>query len=476
MGNLPPVHNASSPSLYTPRTAPEPRGISTSPESATPPEEASSLQDTASLAYRPLKKGLAKPMMDMQSLFAVGPLEDLSGTPIGQDERGIVVYLGERLHQHLADEKEALALARQRGSVLDQPDSAVVQNRSGTYDLYNLERDRGSWRKEEHDFNGYHRLRAAQFQDPGTRGDRLTAVVSEDKQVRYLGSEPSPARYPQIANPAPLLPTNAPAALRQETVQHLRGQAVAVLHRLEAMEKDLGAQKDHRGVFSAMYRVITERGVAELDRFIAQGDLRAAEFEGALLVNFANRYFAAYDAYAAGNMAEVPEVWRSAFDGGRHAESQNYPKASVTEIVSSSMIAHIINDLPQTLQDIGYPAASDRQKLDAVYDSFNGALMEEKSRIMDAVATHYGHTDMHFLDSLATTLLTPHVWGPAGDNIPELLKRPWGQQITQRAQGEVFTLMRTLAKQRALSDSPSEIQHKARGISDAARILTPGGN
>lgn len=473
MGNLNPIANASTQALYQQlvtaaqdqRLSPEEQqNLRTTAEASgdIDHQEALLLQQASSMRYVSLEQGKAKAAVDIH-LFATAPTSDLSGQSIGHDEKNRPITLGKTLAKDIETEKEALALAHRRGHIFDKPDTAVVQNTRGLYELYDIRRPHGKGLKNDHDFNGYHRLRAAQFKHPGALGDRLIAVVSEDKQARYMGQESSPARYATIANPAPLLPANAPIALRQESVQHLREQALKVLQRLETMEQDLGLQKDHRGVFSAMYRVITERGVAELDRFIAQGDLRAAEFEGALLINFANRYFAAYDAYAAGDMAQVPEVWRSAFDGGRNAESQGYPKASVTEIVTSSMIAHIINDLPQTLQDIGYPEATDRQTLDQVYDSFNGALMEEKAHIMNAVSTHYGHTDMHVLDNLALHLLTPHL-------------KSWGQQASQRAQGEVFTLMRTLAKQRALSDSPTDIQHKAQGISDAARILTPGGN
>lgn len=486
MGNLNPIPNASTQALYQhvltaaqdKQLSPEEQqNLRTTAEASgdIDHQEALLLEQVSSMRYVSLEQGKAKAAVDLH-LFATPASSELVGQSIGQDDKGTPVTLGKALAKQVKTEKEALALAQHRGNLLDQPDTAVVQNTRGLYELYDIQRPRGKWYKNDHDFNGYHRLRAAQFQNPGALGDRLIAVVSEDKQVRYMGRESSPTTYPQIPNPSPLLPASATLSQRMETVNALKKQSLEVLQRLESMAQDLGQQKDHRGVFSAMYRVITERGITELDHFIAQGDLRAAEFEGALLINFANRYFAAYDAYAAGDMAQVPEVWRSAFDGGRNAESQGYPKASVTEIVTASMIAHIINDLPQTLQDIGYPEATDRQNLDRVYDSFNGALMEEKSHIMDAVATHYGHTDMHVLDGLAIHLLTPHLWSPDGEKLPDTLKRPWGQQASQRAQGEVFTLMRTLAKQRALSDSPADIQHKAQGISDAARILTPGGN
>lgn len=446
-------------------------------------QEAAFLQEISSITHVPLPQGKAQTVIEGAALFDTLPPPSLSGQFVGQDERGTPVFLGASLGTGIATEKEALQQAYDRGSFVDQPDTAVVQNAQGYYELYDLERTREGAFKDSHDFNGYSRLRAAQWQDPNIEAPaqpeaRLIAVVSEDKQVRYLGRESSPAAYQRPPDPEPLLPPTAASLQRQAVVTTLRAHAGQVLDRLQHMEQDLGQQQDHRGVFAAMYRVITERGIAELDGYIARGDWRAAEFEGALLVNFANRYFDAYDAYASGNLEQVPEVWRSAFDGGRNAEAKGYPKASITEVVGASMIAHIINDLPQTLQDIGYAQAPDRDTaLTAVYDSFNGPLMDEKDRIMDAVSHHYGKTDMHFLDGLAGQLLTPYLAGPGLSHTPQSgLLSVWGSQANQKLQGEVFTLMRTVARQRAVEMEPAEIRQKAQGISDAARFLTPGGN
>lgn len=399
---------------------------------------------------------------------------DLDGESISS--RGSGVNLGEK-HGTYATEKEAVQAARAQWGLLDDPDLAVVQNEQGNYDVYEVEIPT-RFREDGVDFASYGALRATDFNAPGDQGQQLVAMVSDDNDVRYLGRESSPHDYGTVPYPDPITPVSASDDVRLEKVNELRANADKVLARLHQMEADLGEQKDHRGVFSAMYRVITERGIEEMDKFIESGDLRAAEFEGALLTNFANRYFDAYDAYASGDMDNVPEVWRSAFDSGRNAEADGYSKAAITEVVTLSMTAHIINDLPQTLQDIGYPDAADRDtKLMEVYDSFNGALMEEKGAIMDAVATNFGNTDMHMLDKMAGTLLSPTLLPGTGLPAPVVIPiLPNGERRADALQGEAFTIMRTIARDRAVELSPSQIEARALNLSDALRIVTPGGN
>jgi hypothetical protein len=412
-----------------------------------------------------LTDGQSQTPIEPNQMQFPSPAMPLTGAPIGEDTSHHRLRLG-TLHGTYLSEREALQSARRIWGIIDSPDLAIMQTREGNYQVYGVE----GGGHNGGDFGNYEQTRAAALTAVLPDGSRLTGLMSDNHATRFLNREATPNRYGRPADPQPLTDaatTSIPVRLQR--VADLRAQATQTVARLQHMERDLGPQKDHRGIFSAMYRVITERGVRDMDRLAEQGDLRGAEMTGSLITNFANRYFDAYDAYSRGDMANVPEVWRSAFDSGRNAEAAGYPAASVTEVVSLSMVAHIINDLPQTLQDIGYPTASDRAShLEGVYDSFNQALMEEKPNILAALTQHYGVTDMHLLDTLGAGFFGARPFLP-----PNLRQ---GSQTANVLQGEVFTQMRTFARESAVARTPEQIRIQGLNISDWVRTLTPGGN
>jgi hypothetical protein len=435
------------------------------------------LQNLESGTAFTLRSGSASASIDPKQLsFPVArSASALQGQTIGTTAGtfgDFTVKLGQPIGTYRT-ERDAVIAARAQYGIGDDPDVAIVQNANGKYQLHKLEMP-GWVTRDDADFRSYGQIRSAQLQSSLPQGAKLIAVVSEDNDVRFFARESSPRTYGRPDYPPAMTPAQGTSAAdRQARVTQLRASASQALERLKQMEQDLGGQKDHRGIFSTMYRVITEKAIKEMDRFTAQGDLRAAEFEGSLLVNFANRYFDAYDNYSQGNLQAVPEVWRSAFDAGRNAEAAGYNKTSMTEVVGLSMVAHIINDLPQTLKDIGYTNASDRQShLQGVYDSFNGALMEEKGNIMGALGKQYGTTDIHMLDALGSVVLG----GGAAVLTTPILAPIIGPRANNAIQGEVFTLMRTMARDRALSMTPAEIKARALNLSDNLRVITPGGN
>lgn len=432
-------------------------------------QEQAVLQRLESGAAFTLRSGSASVTIDPKQLSFPSAATSQEGITIGTSQNTPV-----RLGRHLGtcnSEREAMRAARAQYGVLDDPDVAIIQSADGKYQLHTLEMP--NWISDDgDDFNSYKEIRNAQLNASLPKGSRLIAVISDENDARFFARESSPNNYyPRPANPAPITPAlSTSEADRQARVHELRASAYKALDRLKVMENDLGSQRDHRGIFATMYRVITERAIKEMYKFIEQGDWRAAEFEGALLVNFANRYFDAYDNYSRGNLQAVPEVWRSAFDAGRNAEAAGYNKASVTEIVALSMVAHILNDLPQTLRDIGYNKAIDRQgHLQGVYDGFNKALMEEKPKIMGALSKHYGFTDVHMLDVLGTVVL--------GRVVSPLGGVGFDSKANNAVQSEIFTWMRTQARDAATSEkSAEEIRSDALKISDRVRTLIPGGN
>lgn len=290
------------------------------------------------------------------------------------------------------------------------------------------------------DLSRYEQLRDLQV------SSGILALVSQRGKVRFNAPQQSPLAFAPIRG-----------AAAADRLPELIAKSEQVLLRLKQMEQVLGERRDHRGVFAAMYRVITERAQTEMHSYIGKGDLRAAEFEGRLLIEFANYYFRAFDAYAAGDLKAVPEVWRSAFDAGRLAELRGYPAWSTTEIVGLSMVAHIVHDLPFVLKSLNFNAQD--AHINAVYDHFNTALISEKDRIIGAIAKAYGPTDLARLEKALNATLAPL---PGANPAPQIEKG-------------LFSALRNLAKREAQQNSPSEIRQISLRLSDRVRLL-PGGN
>lgn len=372
--------------------------------------------------------------------------QSLKGQPIGNLGKN-KIYIG--AHRKAFDtEGDALKfLHDQKKFRLDNQDFALVQSRHGTYHLYELKMPRFGL-SDGRDLSSYKDLRSARFSSLPQQA-RLMGVLSEHLQFRAQTREaPVTAAFKPIPDPHP-----------NDSLTSLRNRSFQALERLQTMESELGQVQDHRGIFAAMYRVITERGIEEMDKMIANGDKAGAEFEARLLVNFANKYFAAYDAYSAGNMQQVPEVWRSAFDAGRNAEATGYNRTSVTEVTALSMVAHIIHDLPLTLKEIGYKGDPHQEK---VYDQFNGALMEEKNRIISAITRKFGPTDLDLIET-------------AFRSVAQTVAKGCGERVALAVEQGIFSGMREIAKWQSQNYQLNQIESFSLRLSDASRLL-PGGN
>lgn len=374
--------------------------------------------------------------------------DTLTGKKLGVNAAGKQLLFGKiagRRHGY-ADERSALDAALQFSRFVDDPDVAVVK-RDDKYFFYEIDTKSITGK----DLSTYEDLRACTFYDSYPKGHRLLCVGSENKHFRFYLGQASPREY-----------TLPPDMTHADSLATLRKKAVANHERLVGMTRDLGATKDHRTVFAAAYRVITVRAIAEFDSYKQAGKPESAQFDGRLICNFARRYFAAYDAYAAGRMREVDEVWRTAFDAGRIAQAKDFSQFSVSEILLLSMCAHIIHDLALTLGAIGY----DKGQLQSdTYDHFNQALIEEKDRILAAVEEHFGETDLHRLERPFTRALQAISQRfNAGD---------LGQDVARGA----FAALRGLAKQLFHRGySKAKIGEVALFAEDLARKGLPGGN
>lgn len=364
------------------------------------------------------------------------------------DTAGPRFALGQATSRASSNPRAALNAARLRPYLIDSEDMVILRQ-NGKYQAFELSR---TGRLMDQDFGSYAELRGASRLPGLPPNAEVFAVMADNKDFRFMQPQAGPA-YARPPYPPPLLPANASVAQRQERLALLQRDFGAVADRLSQMASDLGKAGDHRGIFTNMYNITTQAGQAEVQRLIAGGQLREAEFLSSLCIDFANRYFDAYDAYTHGPLEAVSEPWRNAFDFGRQAQEAGVLPASVSKVLGLSIVAHIINDLPQTLQSTGYTTASDREStLRATYDFFDAALMDRKSQIMGALKSNYGVNDTLILDRLA-------------DQIPF--------QANDTGQRKLFGVMRNTARERAESLSPQEITAEATRLGDWIRTLMP---
>jgi hypothetical protein len=106
----------------------------------------------------------------------------------------------------------------------------------------------------------------------------------------------------------------------------------------------LASSCDHDAIFSLTYLRVTE----EYRRTIESPTF----FEDTPFVNhedvvFAGYYFAAYDAWTAGRIAEVPPAWRVAFDASRDRGVTSYGNLLL------GINAHVQRDLPFVVYSLG---------------------------------------------------------------------------------------------------------------------------
>ncbi len=344
---------------------------------------------------------------------------------------------------------QTLMRARYAPSLVGHEDMVILKQ-DGQYQVFELD---GPGLVIDDDLDNYKDLRKLNQLPQLPENAEIVAVMADNKNLRFLQPQPGPA-YARPADPPPILPAEASTAERQERLAQLQENFAEVADRLQQMASDLGETQDHRGIFTNLYNITTQSGQEEVQRLIDNGQLREAEFLCTLCIDFANRYFDAYDAYTHGAVEDVSEPWRNAFDFGREAQKMGTTKLNVSQVLGLSIVAHIINDLPQTLQAVGYTEASDKEStLRGTYDFFDAALMNQKTKIMDALTTHYGINDTLVLDKIAEQL-------------------PFN--INNKGQRELFAIMRNTARERAESLDPGAITDKATSTGDWVRRLMPG--
>ena len=151
----------------------------------------------------------------------------------------------------------------------------------------------------------------------------------------------------------------------------------AVARALDGRARAFEDRKDGRCVFTHAYSLMTRRIAAELETSGLDDPGWVVDVAEA----FAERYFYALESYERGG--ETPPGWRAVFAAiiGR--------KTSVVEDLVFGVYAHIVRDLPHTLQEVGLVDADGRSRLHDhhVVTAIVGRTIDP---IQEAVAERYG--------------------------------------------------------------------------------------
>ncbi len=142
----------------------------------------------------------------------------------------------------------------------------------------------------------------------------------------------------------------------------------------------LAGSCDHDAIFSVTYLLVTQ----EYRRTIEDGsffdDTPFVNYEDTL---FAHYYFAAFDAWEAGRVAEVPPAWRVAFDAAANRA------VSATGDLLLGINAHVQRDLPLVLYSVGLVAPDgssrkpDHDRVDIILNRVMDDILAEIARRFD---------------------------------------------------------------------------------------------
>jgi hypothetical protein len=143
----------------------------------------------------------------------------------------------------------------------------------------------------------------------------------------------------------------------------------------------LASSCDHNAIFSLVYLRVTEEY-----RRTVEGPF----FDDTPFVNhedtiFARYYFEAYDAWAAGDIADVPPAWRIAFDAARAHE------VSASGDLLLGINGHVNRDLPFVLYSIGL-VAPDGSSRKPDHDRVNEILNRVSDDVLAEIARRFDPT------------------------------------------------------------------------------------
>jgi Family of unknown function (DUF5995) len=155
---------------------------------------------------------------------------------------------------------------------------------------------------------------------------------------------------------------------------HTRMQELA--DRLGTLQATYEAARDSRCVFTYCYRIMTIRLDSALDTFPFDEPSQVVD----LAERFAERYFAAMDAFDNGDLQSG--AWQTVL------EAVQAPMSSVIEDLIFPITAHIVHDLPIALQELSATSPASRPQLHD-FDLVNDIMGKAIDSVRDDVTRRY---------------------------------------------------------------------------------------
>lgn len=228
---------------------------------------------------------------------------------------------------------------------------------------------------------------------------------------------PHPVRTPQTAAQIPAASAKPDWLALQQTAPTSLSQAAA---RLDTMARTLNARGDRRAIFATIYAV----QVRSMDRELAQpGRYQDPEWMRKMSLDFAQRYFDAFDAYERGERKAVPACWLTAFDHARAAEGP-----AVNDLLLS-MNAHINHDLPLSVAANGAETSHH-----ADFTLFNQALKASIDEVQSLLVENFMKSPDSITQALDNAFGGLDEWG-TGIMIQQWRRRAWKNAQNLRTQG-----------------------------------------
>jgi hypothetical protein len=174
---------------------------------------------------------------------------------------------------------------------------------------------------------------------------------------------------------------------------------------------------DRRSIFLNCYKLMTLSMLEALET----GEFQDPGWVGGLLERFAEYYFVASQAYEEGR-AEVPRVWRVAYDAARN------PDTMVLQNVLLGINAHINYDLVLTLVDVLEP---EKSQLDSLRREFR---YQDHAQVNHAIALTVNSVQDQVLEPQAPILdLVDKLLGPLDEWTISRLIAGWRDAVWEYA-------------------------------------------
>ena len=162
----------------------------------------------------------------------------------------------------------------------------------------------------------------------------------------------------------------------------------AVVAEMQARLDALTAACDHKAAFALMYLRVTQAVERATSSATATAGDRA--YLAHLDAVFAQLYFKAYDAWAAGDQRVVPDAWQLAF-----TTAERRRVSGIGDLLLG-MNAHISRDLPFAVAAVGLGSGSNAERRRRSFEGVNGILRDIAPRMLREESRRFDPTVAHF--------------------------------------------------------------------------------